>query len=141
MISAYDTFYSMNTSVAGIAIREGRLFVARRVAGGAMSEKWEFPGGKCEEGENCEQALAREFLEEFGVKVSVGEQLSEAEFENKGQKRQLKAFRIDFLSSGFELREHSDWRWASFDEISEMDFTPSDLKLLDGIKRRLEADI
>jgi 8-oxo-dGTP diphosphatase len=129
----------MKTSVAGIAIQYGKLFVARRVAGGSMSEKWEFPGGKCEDGESCQQALVREFLEEFGVEVKVGGQLAEAEFENNGQKRRLKAFQIDFLSFDFNLREHTSWLWASCAEIESMDFTPSDLKLLYGIKRRLEA--
>ncbi|MDR2795374.1 MAG: (deoxy)nucleoside triphosphate pyrophosphohydrolase [Spirochaetaceae bacterium] len=129
----------MNISVAGIAVQDGKLFVARRRAGGAMGEKWEFPGGKLENGESCEQALAREFMEEFGVGVSVGEQLAESEFENNGQTRRLKAFRINFLSSDFKLCEHTDWRWASYGEIEAMDFIPSDLKLLDGIKRRLGA--
>ncbi|MDR0684904.1 MAG: (deoxy)nucleoside triphosphate pyrophosphohydrolase [Spirochaetaceae bacterium] len=129
----------MNISVAGIAIEDGKLFVARRAEGGSMSEKWEFPGGKVEDGESCGEALARELMEEFGVEVSVGERLAEAEFENKGQIRQLKAFRIDFLSYDFKLCEHTDWRWASCGEIEAMNFTPSDLKLLDGIRRHLQA--
>jgi 8-oxo-dGTP diphosphatase len=129
----------MNISVAGIAVQDGKLFVARRKAGGSMGEKWEFPGGKIENSESCEEALAREFMEEFGVGISVGKQFAESEFENKGQVRQLKAFKINFLSSDFKLCEHTDWRWASCDEIETMDFTPSDLKLLDGIKRHLEA--
>ncbi|MDR0663113.1 MAG: NUDIX domain-containing protein, partial [Spirochaetaceae bacterium] len=47
----------MKTSVAGIAVKGGKFFVGRRVSGGYMGEKWEFPGGKVEEGETCEQAL------------------------------------------------------------------------------------
>jgi 8-oxo-dGTP diphosphatase len=129
----------MKTSVAGIAVKDDKLFIARRIAGGAMSEKWEFPGGKCEKDESCEQALVREIMEELSVPVNVREQLAETEFENKGQKRLLKAFQIEFLSLDFKLCEHTEWRWASFTEIKSIDFTPSDLKLLDEIERRLEA--
>jgi 8-oxo-dGTP diphosphatase len=129
----------MEISVAGIAIQENKLFVARRIAGGEMGEKWEFPGGKCEDGESCRQALVREFWEEFSVKIEVGDQLAETEFEKNGQKRRLKAFQIDFLSFDFKLCEHSGWRWASLGEIETMDFMPSDLKLLDGMKHHLGA--
>jgi 8-oxo-dGTP diphosphatase len=132
-------FLIVNISVAGIAVRDGKIFVARRVSGGAMGEKWEFPGGKLEGGETCEQGLVREFLEEFGVEISVGEQLGETEFENKGERRRLKAFLINFLSSDFTLSEHTAWRWVDAAEIEAMDFMPSDLRLLDVIKRRIES--
>jgi 8-oxo-dGTP diphosphatase len=130
----------MEISVAGIAAQDGKLFIARRIEGGAMGGKWEFPGGKAEEGETCEQALGREFLEEFGVKVTVGDRLAEAEFENKGRRRLLKAFAIEFLSRDFTLREHTEWRWADYGEIEASDFMPSDMQLLAGIKRRLKQE-
>jgi 8-oxo-dGTP diphosphatase len=129
----------MEISVAGIAVQDGKLFIARRTEGGAMGGKWEFPGGKVEDGEDCEQALKREFLEEFGVKVTVGVQLAETEFENKGR-RLLKAFSIEFLSLDFTLHEHTGWRWADYGEIEAADFMPSDLGLLAGIKRQLKPE-
>jgi 8-oxo-dGTP pyrophosphatase MutT (NUDIX family) len=35
------------------------------------SRGWEFPGGRVEEGENPEDALHREVLEECGIKISL----------------------------------------------------------------------
>ncbi|MDR0383535.1 MAG: (deoxy)nucleoside triphosphate pyrophosphohydrolase [Spirochaetaceae bacterium] len=130
----------MDISVAGIAVQDGKLFVARRAEGGDMGGKWEFPGGKVEDGETCEQALVREFLEEFGAGADVRGQLAEAEFENKGRRRLLKAFEVKLFSRNFTLSEHTEWRWADCDEIEAMDFTPSDMKLLAGIKRHLESE-
>jgi 8-oxo-dGTP diphosphatase len=53
--------------VAGVFVREGRLLLARRPAGRAWAGLWEFPGGKVEEGETPEDALAREWREEMDV--------------------------------------------------------------------------
>jgi len=51
--------------VAGILVREGRLLMSRRAAGGAWPGLWELPGGKVETGEIPEEALVREWREEL----------------------------------------------------------------------------
>ncbi|MDR2537424.1 MAG: NUDIX domain-containing protein [Treponema sp.] len=123
-------------SVAGIATENSQLFIARRIPGGAMGEKWEFPGGKVEHGESDADALRREYLEEFGVDVTVGEQLASAVFEHNGQ-RQLYAYRVSFISMQFTLTEHTTWRWATLEEIEALDFVDSDQKLLPSLKNVL----
>lgn len=125
-------------SVAGIVIKEGRLLVARRKPGGDLGEKWEFPGGKAEGGESPEAALEREYQEEFGVPVRVGEFLAESSFEHRGSSRRLRAYRVELLSEDLHLAEHSVWRWASLEEIRGLDFAPSDLKLLPVLQTALK---
>ena len=53
--------------VAGVFVRERRLLLSRRPAGGAWPGLWELPGGKVEEGETPEEALVREWREELDV--------------------------------------------------------------------------
>jgi 8-oxo-dGTP diphosphatase len=126
-------------SVAGIAARGKRLFIARRVPGGDLGEKWEFPGGKVEEGESREEALVREFREEFGVTVTVGPRAASASFEHGGVVRELHAYLIAFTSLDFTLREHSAWKWADFAEIEKLDFAGSDRKLFPALKVYLKG--
>lgn len=57
---------------AVIVNSEGRIFLAKR-GGEARNEryKWEFPGGGVEFGEQLEDALAREVMEEYGFEIEV----------------------------------------------------------------------
>jgi 8-oxo-dGTP diphosphatase len=121
-------------SVAGIAWERGKVFIAQRAGGGDMGGKWEFPGGKVEEGETDSEALVREYLEEFAVSVTVGSLLGGDDFEHRGVGRRVNAYRVDFLSRDFILSEHTRWRWAAFDEIDQLDFVDSDRKLLPALK-------
>ena len=49
---------------------EGRILLQQRGPGRAMAGLWEFPGGKVEEGELPEHALARELHEELGIGIA-----------------------------------------------------------------------
>jgi 8-oxo-dGTP diphosphatase len=55
---------------------QGRLFCALR---GPLAKnergKWEFPGGAVEFGETLANALRREMLEEYGIRIEVGQLL------------------------------------------------------------------
>ena len=52
--------------VVGILINSNQqVFIAQRSASGTYPLKWEFPGGKVEEGEEFEEALQRELYEEL----------------------------------------------------------------------------
>ena len=58
--------------VAAVIERGGWILVSQRGLGGGQAGRWEFPGGKREEGEGDEQALRRELEEELGIRVEVG---------------------------------------------------------------------
>ena len=55
----------------GILCHRGRIFLQRRLNTGVWAGLWEFPGGRIEQGENPEQAIVREFMEETAFPVQV----------------------------------------------------------------------
>jgi len=117
-------------SVAGVAVRGAKVFVARRRAGGRMGGRWEFPGGKVEPGESEAEALAREFDEEFGLRVRVGERLGLSSFENSGKRYQLAAYRILFAGEPLFLREHDEVAWLGLEGLDGLSLADSDRALL-----------
>jgi 8-oxo-dGTP diphosphatase len=131
-------------SVAGIAVSNGRLFIAKRKNGGSLGGKWEFPGGKVENGESDVEALKREYIEEFDIQVEVGPLLASTEFSSKGRRFLLNAYRVFPSSMDFKMREHTQWRWIKADEIETDEatagnFADSDLLLLPMLKSGLSA--
>jgi len=127
-------------SVAGIAIEQGKLFIARRKPGGDLGGKWEFPGGKVEEGETGAEALKREYREEFGVAVETGPLLAHSEFTHHERKFFLSAYRVFLTDYDFTMTDHSEWRWAAPAEITALDFADSDRGLLPALQAYLETE-
>ena len=128
-------------SVAGIALDENRVFIARRKSGGDIGGKWEFPGGKVEINENAEAALIREYREEFDLAVSVGQRIGASSFTRRDTVYNLDVYRIFFESAleNITLSEHTQWKWASLDEIYEIDFADSDRALLALLENYLKG--
>ena len=54
--------------VAALIETNGRILIAQRLKG-HLAGKWEFPGGKVENGETDEKAIVREIYEEFGISI------------------------------------------------------------------------
>lgn len=121
---------AVNQSIAGI-VRRGNLYlVAKRKAGGALSLKWEFPGGKLEGDETHREAMVREWNEEFQISITTGKFLCSGRFTHKGKNFELSAYEVFLKSEDFRLLEHSALRWETLETISEMDIADSDRGLL-----------
>ena len=63
----------MITVTCAIIERNGKILIARRAEGQKLAGKWEFPGGKVEDGESPGECLKRELEEEFGIQSEVRE--------------------------------------------------------------------
>ena len=126
-------------TTAGVAVIDRKVLVAQRKEGGPLSLKWEFPGGKNRYGESIEDTLMREWKEELGVDISVGDFLACVDFENNGILYHLKFYEVIPLSLDFSLNEHKALLFADKTTLSRLDFGQSDSEIRNYILK--ECDI
>lgn len=125
----------MNRSVAAIIVSDKGILLARRLEGGEMGGRWEFPGGKVEEAETDEAALVREIDEEFGTAFTPIRLLGESSFIHRGKTRILAAWLGSIPEEEtLELREHSEYRWCCLEDIASLHLADSDRSLLEYLE-------
>ena len=116
-------------TTAGVAVENGRVFVARREDEGVLASKWEFPGGKNREGESEADTLRREYLEELSIPVDVGDLLLSFDFTNGDKLYHLRCYAVTHLSHVYSLSVHTEVRWVSPEELMLLEMAPSDGKI------------
>src|SRR5258707_11141702 len=70
------TKFPMKRVVAALIWKNGKVLICQRTRHQVMPLKWEFPGGKIEEGEQPRDALRRELGEELGITPTTGHQIA-----------------------------------------------------------------
>ncbi len=122
--------------VGGIAVRGGRLLLARRPVQGAHPGLWELPGGKVEEGETPEEALVREWREELGVRIGGLVPHGFATGDSAGRPLTLLFFTIRCLEGEPAAVGCDGVRWSDAAEALLLAVPPADAPTL----RRLAED-
>lgn len=128
MIASYA--FKRITVTAAVLEKDGRILIARRKRGDRLEDKWEFPGGKLEEGETPEACLRRELQEEFGIDVIVGDFVGRNCHRYSHGEIDLMAYRVTHLSGDFQLRDHEEIRWVLPADLSSHDFSAADIPIV-----------
>lgn len=108
--------------VAGVLIHEGKVLIARRRLWDSNGGKWEFPGGKLEQGEDRRAALKREMMEELGVEVAVRPHFYRMEIEYRGKLFDATFHRCSLLLGDPQPLAAEELAWITADELDEYDF-------------------
>jgi 8-oxo-dGTP diphosphatase len=119
--------------------RPSYVVAARRSRPAELAGKWEFPGGKVEDGETPEAALAREIREELGVEISVGAEIVGPEGGWPISEQYVLRLFLATVTAGrlHESADHDELRRLSLDELGSVDWLPSDLLALPLLSRLL----
>lgn len=121
----------MKTLVVAAAVieREGTFLVTRRLHGTHLAGTWEFPGGKCEDGESLEACLWREVREELGVRCLVGAEIFRVTHDYSDRRITLHFFE-GTLDGEPVPQLGQEMRWVPRERLSELEFPPADDELI-----------
>ncbi len=121
----------MKRVVAALIVKGDTILACQRTRHQAMPLKWEFPGGKIEEGEQPRAAMRRELEEELGIVAEVGTEVARiVHVYPGGGSVELRFFEVRKYQGEIENRIFREIRWATRRELLELDFLEADLGLV-----------
>ena len=126
-----------DVSCALILDDNNNVFVAQRSAVMRLPLKWEFPGGKIEEGETAEECLIREIEEELSVRVEVTDVMPPSVYNDGNQSIRLFPFLCKIVTGEIILHEHAAYLWLSANELTLLDWAEADIPVLEAYLLKL----
>ena len=123
--------------VGAIIINDGRILAVKRGENKnkAVAYKYEFPGGKIEQGETPEQALKRELLEEMNYDIEVGDKFMSVTYEYEDVFVNLHTYLCKPLSDSYTLNEHVDEKWLAPSELMDVEWAPADEPIIVALRQ------
>ncbi len=125
--------------VAALILEEDKVLATQRNYG-EFEGGWEFPGGKIEQGETPEEALARELEEELEIELGDVAFFSKAEYDYPTFHLDMDCFTCTVASGSIKLHDHSQMRWLDADHVMDIDWLPADLPIAEKLRTLLRCE-
>jgi len=112
---------------------QGKVLIGQRIVKDNYYQKWEFPGGKLEEGELPQAALEREFLEEIGIEISLSEDFMVLEHDYPDRHVKLYVQLIKSYLGEVSAMEGQALKWVELEELADIDFLKGNQKITQAL--------
>jgi len=112
--------------VSAVIARDGRYLITQRRPRAALPLKWEFPGGRVEDGETDAEALRREVRHRLDVDVDVGELISFVSHPYERYVVDLYLYECTLVEGEPRARAVNAFEWVASEAFDGYDFTPAD---------------
>ncbi len=116
---------------AALIVRDREVLIGQRRADQPMASLWEFPGGKIEPGESAQEALARELVEELGIRAEVGPAVTRIRHNYRGGGAvDLQFFAVREFTGDIDNQIYQQVRWVKLEELTDYKFLAADRGLI-----------
>ena len=126
--------------VAAVIVQDDKLLATQR-GYGDFKGKWEFPGGKIEQGETHKEALVREIKEELNADIEVLMFLTKVEHDYEKFHLTMHTYvcslknKIEMVKHGDNEFEHDNMVWLDENHLDDVDWLPADIKVVNAYKK------
>jgi A/G-specific adenine glycosylase len=121
---------SIDAAIA-LVTKAKKLLVCQRRADDTLGGYWEFPGGKCEEGETLEQCLARELREELAIAAKPIARLTTIEHSYPHALVRLHPFICNHVAGNVQHLECQASHWIDPPMLRSYQFPPANERLIE----------
>ena len=116
---------------AAIIAHQGKILITLRPQNKRLGGYWEFPGGKLEEGETPQDALARELKEELDITIEVGPILTTVYHRYDWGSALILAYRCHYRGGIIKNLEVADHCWVEPPDLLSYDILPADRPIIE----------
>jgi len=95
-----------------------------------ISRKYEFPGGKIEQGETRKEALSRELIEELNILPQIQDEFLTVVHAYPDFEITMHSFICLTNSKDITLTEHIDSKWLKLEELNHLDWAAADVPIV-----------
>lgn len=131
----------INVTCAIIRNEDDQVLVVQRGEHTDHPLKWEFPGGKVNDGESDEDCIIREIREELSIEIVICGRLPVVEHDYGHKQIRLIPFICDTLEELPFLSEHVDFKWIDPEELVEVDFSEADIHVAEYYSVKTEGRV
>ncbi len=123
----------IHVAVGVVRREDGKILIARRPDHLHMGGRWEFPGGKVEEGETVQQALTRELREEVAIEVKDLKPLTEIRHDYAEKTVLLDTWWVTEFEGEASGQEGQQIAWVEVADLISYQFPDANQEIIEAI--------
>jgi 8-oxo-dGTP diphosphatase len=121
--------------VAAIIYFENKILCVQRPKNklSYISQKFEFPGGKIEQGETQKAALKRELFEELNIVTDIKSLFLTVVHEYPDFELTMHSYICEVQTNELILHEHIAQEWLTIKELNKLDWAAADIPIVNKL--------